>query len=1145
MGGSLYHCNCLLSAISGQKKIKNALVILLITLGCNYSGYSQTSSFSFSQISAGTEVMGPGRGAEMWFHLPWDNGSGDGVQIPAGNSTPGPNYYFRFSWKDIESDQTQGSYSWTLFDQKMHQAMDAHQMFSFGVMPICSGCGSASWIPTYLHNLMQAEPTLKDWYYSGDGDWIPNWNSNSYLSRYKALLQAIANHIASTSYQPSWSSVPIPYSSVVYAVDIRGYGNYGEWHTSPWYTSSAYPANAQATAATLQTLIDYNLQIFPNYPNVILMAAFTSNPASFIPAQVSYYALTATNNWGQIGWRRDNWGDPQYSSILENNPETYNGSALSTLIVNKYKYAPVTGEPLGGLTSSYSCGSPYCDIINEMNLYHGSSFGNGNWSNSGSSSIQSNAQQASRMAGYRIILTGGSMTTTLAPNSSFNITLNWQNIGLAPAYENWNVTYELRNSSGTAVWTGNSAFKVKLFQPSGSPSSSSSTFTLSGVSQGTYSLYLVIRDPNGYKLPFPLAITGRNSDGSYLLRSNVTVGSSSSPTANAGSDQTITLPTSSITLNGSSSSGSITSYAWTEVSGPNTASISSPSSATTTVTGLIQGVYTFKLSINGGASTDQVTVTVNAAGSGGGSSGSIFTTQTPSTGVSNDWRALELGTKFRTSVAGSVTGIRFYKVAGNSGTHTGELYNSSGTRLAQAVFSGESASGWQTVTFSSPVSISANTTYIAAYFSASGNYTSTDNYFTSAVTNGSVTALADGTDGPNGVYLYTTSPAYPTSSYLATNYWVDVVFSSSSGVVASAGSDQTITLPTSSTTLSGSGSTGTITSYLWSQVSGPNTATISTPSSATTNVSGLIAGTYVFKLSVNGGASTDQVNITVAAASSGTTSGPNIFTTQTPSTGTENDGRPLEVGVKFTSSVAGTITGIRFYKTSGNTGTHIGELYSSTGTRLAQATFSGETSSGWQQVSFSSPVSINANTVYVAACFSSGGGYTSTANYFSTAVVNGTLTALADGTSGVNGVYVYTSAPAFPSAGYLQSNYWVDVVFSSASGNAARQMQITGEVVTSDTSLAQTQPKLEYSLGQNYPNPFLQQTKFNYTVPSRAFVEIILYDMQGRLVKILVNEMKDEGNYVYELSTLNLPRGIYYYRMRSGYFVSTKKLMIL
>jgi len=138
----------------------------------------------------------------------------------------------------------------------------------------------------------------------------------------------------------------------------------------------------------------------------------------------------------------------------------------------------------------------------------------------------------------------------------------------------------------------------------------------------------------------------------------------------------------------------------------------------------------------------------------------------------------------------------------------------------------------------------------------------------------------------------------------------------------------------------------------------------------------------------------------------------------------------VELGVKFRSDTAGYITGIRFYKASTNTGTHVGNLWTSTGTRLATATFANETSSGWQQVGFSPPVAITANTVYVASYHTNTGHYSDDQNYFAGKGMDSPpLHALADGVSGVNGVYAYGSTSNFPSNGWNSSNYWVDVVF--------------------------------------------------------------------------------------------------------------------
>jgi hypothetical protein len=140
--------------------------------------------------------------------------------------------------------------------------------------------------------------------------------------------------------------------------------------------------------------------------------------------------------------------------------------------------------------------------------------------------------------------------------------------------------------------------------------------------------------------------------------------------------------------------------------------------------------------------------------------------------------------------------------------------------------------------------------------------------------------------------------------------------------------------------------------------------------------------------------------------------------------------------MRFRATQDGYINGIRYYKGNGTTGSHIGSLWNNTGTtRLAQATFTGETSSGWQQVLFSSPVAITAGVTYVASCYSPSGDYAATKPYFTAAVTNGPLVGLADGTDGANGLYRYTATSAFPNSSFQSSNYWVDVVFASATDN--------------------------------------------------------------------------------------------------------------
>ncbi|HSI59540.1 MAG TPA: Ig-like domain-containing protein [Ideonella sp.] len=154
--------------------------------------------------------------------------------------------------------------------------------------------------------------------------------------------------------------------------------------------------------------------------------------------------------------------------------------------------------------------------------------------------------------------------------------------------------------------------------------------------------------------------------------------------------------------------------------------------------------------------------------------------------------------------------------------------------------------------------------------------------------------------------------------------------------------------------------------------------------------------------------------------------------TAVPANPSVADPGPVELGVKFSSDISGYVTGVRFYKGNGNTGTHIGNLWSASGQSLASATFIGESASGWQQVDFATPVAITANTVYVASYFAPNGNYAADGLYFqNSGLDNPPVHLLSAAASGGNGVYAYGSASSFPSSSFNNTNYWVDVVFTN------------------------------------------------------------------------------------------------------------------
>lgn len=150
----------------------------------------------------------------------------------------------------------------------------------------------------------------------------------------------------------------------------------------------------------------------------------------------------------------------------------------------------------------------------------------------------------------------------------------------------------------------------------------------------------------------------------------------------------------------------------------------------------------------------------------------------------------------------------------------------------------------------------------------------------------------------------------------------------------------------------------------------------------------------------------------------------------------QHDSHPVELGLKFRSKTSGQVTGVKFYKSNQNVGTHIGNLWDKRGNKLATVTFKNETKSGWQVAKFEKPVTIAADTTYVISYFAPKGHFSIDSRYFAkSARTSGPLTALKSGTDGVNGVYSYGFKSSFPSDDSNKDNYWVDVIFSANSAD--------------------------------------------------------------------------------------------------------------
>jgi len=310
--------------------------------------------------------------------------------------------------------------------------------------------------------------------------------------------------------------------------------------------------------------------------------------------------------------------------------------------------------------------------------------------------------------------------------------------------------------------------------------------TVTDMVQGIYKFVLTVTDNDG-------------AVGKDTMQAIVNV----APIADAGSDQTIILPVSTATLNGSGVDvdGTVVSYKWSEVSGPSTAIITNAAAAGTTVTKLVAGVYKFILTVtdnDGGTGSDSTLITViNPASSiPTADAGADITIQLPVDSVTLNGSG--------TDPKGKIISYKWSKVSGPAGA-----------TIADAA--------------------SAKTT---------------------------VTGLSQ------GIYKFVLS--VEDSSGTVGNDTVQVTVKAANiPPVARAGNDTTISLPATSVTLDGSGSTdadGTIVAYQWEKIAGPSKGSISNTNDVQATVTGLEEGVYKFVLTVtdnDGAKNSDTVQVTV------------------------------------------------------------------------------------------------------------------------------------------------------------------------------------------------------------------------------------------------------------------------------------------
>lgn len=417
---------------------------------------------------------------------------------------------------------------------------------------------------------------------------------------------------------------------------------------------------------------------------------------------------------------------------------------------------------------------------------------------------------------------------------------------------------------------------------------------------------------------------------------------------------------------------------------------------------------------------------------------SVFGERTPETPDSGDATALELGLRFTPISDGFVSGVRFYKSTPNTGTHTGSLWSLSGQRLATVTFSGETSSGWQEAKFNSPVEVVAGTEYVVSYSTSSGHYAA-KNYEWSYFGIAADPLHVAGGFGADPAGVYDTNGNMPSSSFQRANYYVDAVFetqdSSPLRAYNPSPADGATSVPLNTPigiTLSRAVTPSSVSVILkdsnGSNVAGTTSYVATTRRATFIPSTALAQGTrYTLVLSA-----TDPQGAVLSSGSiwSFTSVKPDSTAgscpcglyqdSALPTVELINDNTPLTLGMRFSATEKGKVTGVKYYKAPGNIGAHTGKLYSSSGTLLASVVFTNEGPSGWQTAQFSAPVAVTANTEYVVA-YTTEGTYSVTPNGLASPRAAGSLRSNSDA-----GVFTYSLG--FPN-NQIGSDYLVDVAF--------------------------------------------------------------------------------------------------------------------
>ncbi len=496
-GEAFAHISCRLVAESCAQMLrpyKNGILPILLAiaaaiallLGSHHRVQSyETVTVSLTPIDfSEPEIVNPMRGFYKWIYQErtddkWTNN--DNVPLPK----PELDAYTRYSWRQIE--KAKDEYDFSVIDSDLARAEREGRKFGFRILSV-NEFSSQYEVPDYLVSLVPGKDCPVSAPPEGsDTVWTPDWNDPNYIDRAGKLIQKLAQRYDGDP-RIAW-------------IDMGLYGRWGEWHNG----GLCVPAG---TTATKNAIIDAHLDAFKKTRLVLSVNAAQDDAED--RGDSLGYALSKSPT---LGLRSDAlghvWFDEQWDIL-----PVFVAPGTAKMMQERWKRAPLITEYFGNSI-------PWV-ALEQVKKWHvalvGNSEGAGKWSEL-SQYEKDVLASVGKHAGYRYLVNQVSYPPKVAAGTSISIASQWYNLGVAPTYDRWNITFALhKNGINAPLWKKTSSLDLKTLLPAQEPATVRESWCVpKWMPAGIYDLSLTIVDPVGYNPPLQLAVKEMDEEGRLFL----------------------------------------------------------------------------------------------------------------------------------------------------------------------------------------------------------------------------------------------------------------------------------------------------------------------------------------------------------------------------------------------------------------------------------------------------------------------------------------------------------------------------------------------------------------------------------------------------------------------------------------------------